>query len=158
VIEASDFKRELKALFNAQPLAVLATQSDEGPYANLVAFTAADDLGRLFFATARSTRKYANLSKRPEASLLVDNRSNRLVDFRDAVAVTAVGSVEETKREEWADLYLFKHPYMSDFVRSPSTALLALKVRRYVMVSKFQNVVEVDLDEGHSSSGRENRR
>jgi hypothetical protein len=56
-------KKILKELFLSQPLAVLATQFNGQPYGNLVAFAATEDLRGLLFATARGTRKFANITK-----------------------------------------------------------------------------------------------
>ena len=79
-------KKDLLSLLNSQPLALLATQNQGQPYASLVAFAASDDLKALFFATTRSTRKYANLSSDSRVAMLVDNRSNQASDFRWAMA------------------------------------------------------------------------
>jgi nitroimidazol reductase NimA-like FMN-containing flavoprotein (pyridoxamine 5'-phosphate oxidase superfamily) len=62
--DLNNVKKDLKELFRSQSLAVLATQEEELPYVTLVAFVSSEDLRYLLFATTRSTRKYANLSKR----------------------------------------------------------------------------------------------
>ena len=48
--KTEEIRRDLKALFSAQYLAVLATHQDGQPYASLVAFIASEDLKYLFFA------------------------------------------------------------------------------------------------------------
>jgi nitroimidazol reductase NimA-like FMN-containing flavoprotein (pyridoxamine 5'-phosphate oxidase superfamily) len=139
-------KKDLKRLFDSQPLAVLATQNLGQPYTSLVAFASSDDLRRLYFATTRSTRKYANLSADSMVAMLVDNRSNKASDFRWAMAATATGTAIEVnpgERERVMDLYLAKHPHLREFVRSPSCALLEIRVQTFFVVSRFQNVVEV---------------
>jgi nitroimidazol reductase NimA-like FMN-containing flavoprotein (pyridoxamine 5'-phosphate oxidase superfamily) len=138
-------KERLADLFRTQQLAVLATQRDGQPYSNLVAFTASPDLGGLIFATARSTRKFENLSADPRASLLIDNRSNRAADFREAMAVTALGKAVELTGERKAkmqDLYLTKHPHLKEFVEAPTCALLLLEVDVYIAVERFQRVLQ----------------
>jgi len=42
-------------------------------------------------------------------------------------------------------LYLEKHPYLKDFVNSPSCAFLKLTVKTYYLVRRFQNVVEIHM-------------
>ena len=69
-------RREIKALLSEQRLGVLSTHYEGQPYASLVAFVASSDLGNLFFATPRATRKYRNLSHDDRASFLIDNRQN----------------------------------------------------------------------------------
>jgi len=138
----------LKDLFSSQRLAVLATQSRGRPYGNLVAFMATDDLKHLLFATTRATRKFVNISKNPKVAMVVDNRSNEESDFHQAAAVTATGVVKEIMGPEKArfqKLYLSKHPYLKDFVSSPTCALLKVEVETYTIVNRFQNVMELHL-------------
>ena len=138
----------LKDLFSSQRLAVLATQSRGRPYGNLVAFMATDDLKHLLFATTRATRKFVNISKNPKVAMVVDNRSNEESDFHQAAAVTATGVVKEIMGPEKArfqKLYLSKHPYLKDFVSSPTCALLKVEVETYTIVNRFQNVVELHI-------------
>lgn len=139
-------KEFLKDLFSSQRLAVLATQNRRQPYGSLVAFMATEDLKHLLFATTRATRKYANISKNPKVAMVFDNRSNQESDFHQAAAVTATGVVKEVvgpEKEVFQKLYLFKHPYLKDFVASPTCALLKVEVKTYIVVNRFQNVVEL---------------
>jgi nitroimidazol reductase NimA-like FMN-containing flavoprotein (pyridoxamine 5'-phosphate oxidase superfamily) len=139
-------KRDLRKLLNSQPLAVLATQNQGQPYASLVAFASSDNLKILYFATTRSTRKYANLSRDSRVALLVDNRSNKAADFRWAMAATATGAAKEVdpnEKESALDVYLAKHPHLKEFVHSPTCALCEIRVQTYFVVTRFQHVVEV---------------
>ncbi len=144
--ERSELMRVLENLFSSQLLAVLGTQSEEGPYGSLVAFAATDDFKDLLFATARSTRKYRNIVASPRAVMVVDNRSNQETDFASAVAVTATGSVTEVgnaQRDKLQTLYLAKHPSLSDFLAAPECAFLRLEVSTYSIVRKFQQVEQL---------------
>ena len=146
--KAADLRKTLKRLFESQQLGVLATYGEGQPYSSLVAFAATDDLRYLLFATTRATRKYANLSAESRVAILVDNRSNQDTDFHRAIAVTALGKAEEVQERErgsFLNLYLAKHPYLEEFVNSPTCALLKVSVDRYYMVSRFQNVMELHM-------------
>ena len=141
-------EKELKELLKSQPLAVLATQKGDQPYTNLVAFNASEDLKFLFFATIRSTRKYANISADPKISMLIDNRSNQISDFRVAMAATATGEAEEVdlcKEKSLLDAYLLKHPDLEEFVTSPTCAFLRVRVKTYVLVTGLQDVTEIHM-------------
>jgi hypothetical protein len=62
------------------------------------------------------------------------------------MAVTATGKAEETEgqeKEKVLKTYLTKHPHLEDFVSSPSCALLRIRVERYYVATRFQNVIEV---------------
>jgi hypothetical protein len=151
--EAQDLKRdpgkvenEVRELFEAQKLAVLATHFSGAPYGNLVAFASSEGISCLLFVTSRSTRKYENISADARVALVIDNRSNELRDFGDAMAVTALGQALEMEDPEKSGLlgsYLEKHPYLNDFVNSPSCALFKVNVEKYIIVSRFQNVMEL---------------
>jgi nitroimidazol reductase NimA-like FMN-containing flavoprotein (pyridoxamine 5'-phosphate oxidase superfamily) len=144
--EESELEHLIRELFESQKLAVLATQNEGQPYANLVAFAPSDDLKSLYFVTARATRKYANIEADARVTVLIDNRSNQDSDFSQAVAVTATGSAQEVvdaKRDEVLAVYLAKHPMLEDFVQSPSCALLQINVETYYLVRRFQNVMEL---------------
>lgn len=144
--DEAELKALIRELFSSQSLAVLGTQSEGQPYANLVAFVASDDLKCIFFATARATRKYANISADSRVTMLIDNRSNRDSDFSQAAAVTATGRAEEVaaaEREEALAKYSAKHPMLEEFVRSPSCTILRIQVETYYLVRRFQNVMEL---------------
>lgn len=139
---------ELTHLLERQRLSVLSTHNAGQPYASLVSFAATPDLMALLFATTRSTRKYANLTSDFRAAMLVDNRSNEETDIHSAMAVTATGLVVEvsgSEKDEALTLYLEKHPYLKEFVHSPSCAFLKLTVKTYYLVRRFQNVVEIHM-------------
>lgn len=144
----SQLRKTLKDLFASQRLGVLATYGEGQPYSSLVAFAATNDLKYLVFATTRATRKYANLSAESRVAILIDNRSNQDSDFHSATAVTALGKAEEIDKREknqFLRLYLDKHPYLAEFVNSPTCALLKVSVDRYYMVNRFQNVMELHM-------------
>ena len=139
----------LRELLDGQLLGVLATQRGGEPYSSLVGFATTADLKQILFTTGRSTRKLANLESDARASMLIDNRRNQVSDFTEASAATAVGVVEEVgeeDRSEFERLYLAKHPQLESFVRSPSCIRLRLRVSVYMVVARFQHVIELHLD------------
>jgi heme iron utilization protein len=148
VVTKASNNTDLAKLFKTQKLAVISTSDAGQPYNNLVAFMASEDLHHILFATARATRKYANLSADPRVSLLIDNRTNREADFHRAVAVTAVGTAVEIltdEREGCEKSFLLRFPHLRDFVKSPACALMKVRVAKYFVVSKFQNVYVLDM-------------
>lgn len=137
----------LKELFARQKLCVLATQGGGQPYGSLVAFAETEDLRNIVFATRRDTRKYSNVAADRRVALLIDSRSNENADFRNAVAVTAVGRATEVKaseRDRLVKVYIEKHPYLGAFVDSPETALCRVDVEDYV-VARFAQVMKLPM-------------
>jgi nitroimidazol reductase NimA-like FMN-containing flavoprotein (pyridoxamine 5'-phosphate oxidase superfamily) len=146
MIESVEMEKIIQELLNSQRLAVLSTQMSGRPYSNLVAFAATEDLQDILIATTRATRKYANMTAEPGVSLLIDNRSNEETDFGETSAVTVLGIAEEVlgpERERYLQIYLKKHPYLMEFVNAPTCALIKVKVERFIMVTRFQEVREI---------------
>jgi hypothetical protein len=140
---------QLKDLFCSQLFGVLATIGKAGPYTSLVAFAETGDLNRLLFITSRSTSKFANIVDHPQVSMLVDNRSNQAGDVRAAIAATVVGKACEQRGEEKGDLlelFIHKHPNLLAFAHESSTALVEVSVSRYILVSSFEEVTHIDMD------------
>lgn len=135
----------LQELFRSQRYAVMATSEHEQAFTSLMAFAAAEDLRQLVVLTERATRKFANLKVNSRVALLIDDRENKSSDTQDSVAVTAIGEAEEVDAEAGAllrDLYLARHPYLAEFAASPSCAIVRVKVNSYLLVSRFQKVLE----------------
>jgi len=142
--------QQLRSLFESQNLAVLATHRSGQPYTSLVAFYATEDLKNLFFVTPKTTRKFENLKADSRVSILVNSSTNQVGDFHRAVSVTVIGEATEivgSERQPILERYLKKHPHLEDFVRSPSCALVRVSAKSYFMVQKFQNVMELHLNQ-----------
>lgn len=148
-------QQQIRELLETQSLGVLATSAAGHPYTTLVGFAASEDLREIYFATHRATRKYSNLRRDNRVTLLIDNRSNRTEDFRLAAAVTAIGTAKEVDAEMKTELkhqILSKHPMLREFISSPSCALCRITVHSYSLVRRFQDVVELVLDDADTTA------
>ena len=145
----SEIIQEVKNLCGSQQLCVLATQSEGQPYSNLVAFAETDELRSLIFMTNRNTRKYANAMSNDKVAMMIDSRTNRPSDFNTALAVTALGTIEEVAGFEHdciVQMYLSKHPYLKEFANMPDQALMRVKVSEYV-IAHFDRVKIIHIDD-----------
>lgn len=143
-------REQIDDLLSGQPLAVLSTQRNGQPYSSLMAFAHTPDLGVVVVATGKSTRKYQNIIRDSRVSLLVDNRSNNEEDFHAAAALTVLGvakNIESDERQEFETIYLERHPYLRKFLHAPTTSFIKIEVHCYLMVSRFQNVMEYRIGE-----------
>jgi len=148
MMQVEQVRKDIKHILGSQQLGVLATYGNEYPYTTIVGFVATDDLNYILFATFRDTRKYGNIQSDPRVSILVDNRSNRAEDFSNAQALTILGNAAEVREGEGNDptnLYLQRYPHLREFILDPNCALMKIKVHKYILVSRFQEVVELDM-------------
>ena len=138
----------VKQILTSQFLGVLATNMGSSPYTSLVGFMASHDLKEIYFATFINTRKYENLSKHSQVSLLIDSRTNRGDDFKDSSALTILGNAEtvsQVERDEISALYLDKFSHLHDFIGNPQCAFVKITVAKYILVQRFQEVFELTI-------------
>jgi nitroimidazol reductase NimA-like FMN-containing flavoprotein (pyridoxamine 5'-phosphate oxidase superfamily) len=137
-------RERIARLVQGEPFAVLCTQGEEQPYGSVIAFAVSDDLGRMAFCTSRPTRKYSLLSRCRRVALVIDNRNKFQHDTRRVEAVTVTGvATELTSGDEhacWLEDLESRHPYLQEFLASPSCALFRVDVVRYLHVTRFQEV------------------
>ena len=139
----------IKRIFAIQRFAVLATQFEGQPYSNLIAFAEADNLESLLFVTGRYTRKYSNILASKKVAVLIDSRTNQTLDLTNAVAITALGTIEEVPADNsnyLSGIYLAKHPELEDFLYKPSNALIKIAVIDYI-VATFKGVKHLPIED-----------
>lgn len=150
--DAAELVGRIERLLDEEGTAVLSSCGRDGrPHGSLVGFARIDGVRRLCFATGRRTRKFAQLMENPAVCLTVDGRRKDGRDFRDCVVVSAHGTarvLEGAEAEAAAAVLVARHPEIEAFFRSPGTAVVALEVRRWDHVSRFQDVVVLEVSHG----------
>lgn len=145
-MDKRELLKKIRNLFKSQMFGVIATDMQGIPYTSLVAYCSTDDLKYLIFATSKKTRKFQNLMNNSNISILIDNRENNPSDFSKAITVTALGNAEEIQKNEdnFKNLFIKKHPDLTDFINSSDCTLFRIKVDKYQFVSNFQSVEYID--------------
>jgi len=132
-------------VFKKQKVAVLATSGKDGPYQSLVAFYVMPGFKEILFATEKNTTKFGNIKNSHEVSLFIDNRTEKLNDFKNILIVTAVGDAYEVEGafdNGPGKEYMEYHPLLGERFLTESSALINIKVKKYIVVSKFSEVEE----------------
>ena len=129
---AAAIPERLKALNAEEYFAVLATDDGHQPYTSLVAYALTPDTKKIIFATPKKTRKYTNIISSANVAFLIDNRSKRKKSLMETEAITIIGMAKPVRKgkawDEFAKIFLMKHPDLEEFINSPTTALM---VSRY---------------------------
>ncbi|MGJ8668853.1 MAG: pyridoxamine 5'-phosphate oxidase family protein [Oceanococcus sp.] len=134
---------EITALLTSRKLAVLATQADGQPHASLMAFTPAEGIKRLIFATYRATRKYESLCRDGRAALLIGSGIEPFEHQRAGLVVTAHGRIADVPEHAYQSMlaaHINRHPEFEEFLMSPDCALLSMEVSAYQLVTSTNEV------------------
>jgi nitroimidazol reductase NimA-like FMN-containing flavoprotein (pyridoxamine 5'-phosphate oxidase superfamily) len=135
--------QQLEALFSSQTTGVLATEMNHRPYANLVAFSYSNDFKKIYFVTQKNTKKYDNLCRNPNISMIIDNRQNDPFDFNNATAVTVIGQAAELTDEsriEYIERHRKRLPGLEKFTRLASVALFEIEIQVYIVANGLTNI------------------
>ena len=139
-----DLADHIRRLVNEQAFCILCTQGQHQPYGSLIAYAFTEDLKHFFFKTQIATRKYKLLKECQNVSLVIDSRSQHLEDMTKVEAVTITGKAKRLQKgtdyELGNRLLRDRHPYLSTFLDSASTALFRIDIVRYFHVIRFQEV------------------
>jgi hypothetical protein len=103
-----------------------------------------------YFITPKASRKFQNLKENPRVSLFIDNRSNTVQDIEEAMGVTVVGEAEEVPQVDipnLLDIFLQKHGYLHEFAHAVGSCLVRVRVKRYRLVTRFQEVADLILED-----------
>jgi general stress protein 26 len=149
--DETSIREAVTRLFAKQKLACLATSKSEKPHTSLVAFAATADLKTILFATTKSSQKYTYLKANDRVSMLVDDRTNHVTDFKEGTAITAIGrakELDEHGKNTYLKLYVEQHPQLKEFAESGQSSLFGVEVETYRVVTRFQQVDELHMKRG----------
>jgi heme iron utilization protein len=134
----------LKAFDKKEYFGVLATDNNGKPYTSLIAYALSPDLNKIIFATPKGTSKYRNILHSTHIALLIDNRTQSEQNLLETEAITVIGTSKPVRRgktwNEFAKVFLEKHPTFEPFLISSTTALIAIEIIRCIHVGRFQTI------------------
>jgi len=135
---------EIRDLLEEERFAALSTYGKEGPDTSLISFAASEDLMRIIFATPKETGKYFNIEKNGAVSMLIDDRCSHPDNINAIRTLSITGTARiisnEEEKSKWGDVLVRKHPMLEKFVAAESTALILAEVKKYLFVTRFQEV------------------
>ena len=141
-------KDKLAALLALEHVAVLVTQSEKWPTANLQAFAETPEFDLVFIMGA-NVDKYQNLLKHPEATVLVDNRDVGKVPTFEIVRAWMQGIAGDVARgsAEWESLkamFLKKNPFEEPFFKNDGLRMLRIRPVRVSYASGLRDTFKAE--------------
>ena len=130
----------MKALVKEKGICVLATVSDDTPHCSLMAYLADDDCREIYMVTQRHSRKYKNLARNPNVSLLIDTREEHPGSNLSEIKALSVSGTfqkmdDENKRIHVLSRLLERHPHVKALLDHPDAAILRIKVNSFLLLN-----------------------
>ena len=141
-------KEKLAALLSQEHVAVLVTQGEKWPTANLQAFAETPQF-ELLFIMGGNADKYQNLLKRPEATVQVDNRDVGKVPTFEIARTWIQGVAGDVARgsAEWESLkaiFLKKNPFEEPFFKNDGLRMIRIRPTRVSYASGLRDTFKAE--------------
>jgi nitroimidazol reductase NimA-like FMN-containing flavoprotein (pyridoxamine 5'-phosphate oxidase superfamily) len=129
----------MRELVKRKDLCVMATESDGLPHCSLMSYAASEDGREIWMLTLMGTKKYRNLLRNPNVSLLVDTREDSGAPGRPRpVALTITGrfsAPDSPEREERIRrLLVARHPELGELAKDPAARVLVVRILAYQLL------------------------
>ena len=129
---------KIKSFAHGKDICVLATVSEIGPYCSLMAYASDENAVEFYMTTSRMTKKFSNIEKNPNVSLLIDSRET--IPRTQAQALTVTGKCEilsesDPKRQIIKQKLLKKHPHLKTILEKNDSEILCVRVESYLYLN-----------------------
>jgi len=127
----------------AQRYAVVATEADGQPHANLMAFAPVAAGRELVLAMYRGTRKYDNVVANPHVAVLIDHQERNGLRSPRRLGVTAKGSAAPIEGAEIVGAraaFLARHPDLAGLARASECVFVRVTVAWYQVAAGIDDV------------------
>lgn len=142
-------EEKLAALLAQEHVAVLVTQGENWPTANLQAFAETPEFDLLFIMGGNAD-KYQNLLKHPEATVMVDNRDVGKVPTFEIVRAWMQGIASDVARgsaegESLKAIFLKKNPFEEPFFKNDGLRMIRIRPSRVSYASGLRDTFKAEL-------------
>ena len=138
---------KLATLLTQEQTAVLVTQGEKWPTANLQAFASTPDLDLLFIMN-EAAEKYQNMRKRPEVTVLVDTRDVGTIPTFEIARAWMKGIAAEVPRGAEFDslkaLFLDKNPFEAPFFEHDTLRMIRIKPKQVSYAFGLRDMFKAD--------------
>jgi len=99
----------------------------------------------IYMVTHRETKKYRNLQKNPDVSLLIDSRSGNVNgspgDHISALTINGTFQKieDDAKRERVRAILLDRHPVLREFLTDPGAEIIAIRCRSFQLLEGIRD-------------------
>jgi nitroimidazol reductase NimA-like FMN-containing flavoprotein (pyridoxamine 5'-phosphate oxidase superfamily) len=142
-------RQKLTDLLAHQHVLVVATQGEQWPTATMQAFAETPNLD-IVLIMLESSVKFQNLSKKPQVTLLVDNRDKGDVQTLQVARAAIQGVAREIPKHspEWDTLktiFLTKNPFEEPFFQYEALRMVCVSPRRVSYANGVSDAFTVEL-------------
>ncbi|NDV28897.1 pyridoxamine 5'-phosphate oxidase family protein [Desulfovibrio sp. JC010] len=143
--------KDCQELISENSILVLATQGEDGVHTSLMAYAGSADCNEIYMISSRNSRKWKNLSRYPQVSLLIDDRDQKLSGRRNEIkALTIKGTfipvVDKTEEKAILKQIAGAVPAIASAFSGPENSIIRVKAESFLLLDGPQNGFYIDLN------------
>lgn len=134
-----DILKDVKDLLKNEKLCTLATCVENNPYVSLMNFTYVEEENKVILSTRRNSKKYENIIKNKNVSLLLFSLSSGLSATFLGKAMTTEGQEEERYRK----MHMEKNN-MPQFILGEDIGLIVFRMDQIIVSDRQDHVTYIN--------------
>jgi nitroimidazol reductase NimA-like FMN-containing flavoprotein (pyridoxamine 5'-phosphate oxidase superfamily) len=136
---------KMKEIIRKNDLCVLATASEGRPHCSLMSYVSDEEVTEIYMVSHRETRKYINITRNPEVSLLIDTREVNSRGRGGRIKALTVEGVykplnDPVKRDSVRLLLMEKNPGLMHFLDDPAAEIFSISLKSFQLLDGVQDV------------------
>lgn len=135
-----DIPKNIKALLKNENLCTMATCWENKPYLSLMNFTYLEDESKIVLSSRKNSKKYSNIQKNKNISLLIFSESNK-----KSVTFLGTAVIEKIKKDSYyRKLHLNKNK-SPQFIAGDDIGLIIFKIEKIITADNQDQVEYINL-------------
>ncbi len=140
---------KIREIIRENDLAVLATSHEDKPHCSLMAYIPDRECSRIYLLTLKDSRKFANISRNPYVSLLIDTRNSHgpREAFKSLTISGTCAPADSLEQENLKQDMVKRHPQVKELADKPDCVLLVVNINSFLLLDGVSTAHYIDLHE-----------
>lgn len=140
---------QVEKILRENTLCVLCTVGDGNPHCSLMTYIISDDMSVVYMISNQDSKKFKNLLRNPNVSILVDTRQDHSNPIEKKIkSVTFEGIHQPIEQEEIKEIKTHlaqDHLELNKILNSPGCTVFGIKLKSFLLldgpVDSFQGIL-----------------
>lgn len=137
-----DIPKDIKNLLNNEKLCAMATSSQNKPYLSLMNFTYLEAENKIILSSRKNSRKYSNIQKNKNISLLIFSASNK----QSATLLGTAVTIDDQNEKKYKKMHK-ENINMPQFISGDNIGLIVFSIEEIIISDSQDQVKYIKEDE-----------
>jgi len=134
--------KDIKELIENENLCAMATCLENKPYLSLMNFTYIENENKIILSSRKNSRKYSNIKRNKNVSLLISSSSNK----QSATLLGTAVTVDDKNKKKYREMHK-KNINMPQFISGDNIGLIVFSIEEIIISDSQDQVKYIKEDE-----------